>query len=60
MQSAIYVFKCIHCIFVIMDELTKGPFTPQLVMEAKISKLNMILIKFIVRIMGNYAHNCTD
>ena len=43
-----------------MDELTKGPFTPQLVKEANISKLNMILIKFIVRIMGNYAHNCTD
>jgi len=43
-----------------MDELTKGPFTPQPVKEAKISKLNIILIKFIVRIMGNYVHNCTD
>ena len=60
MQAAIYVFKCIHCIFVITYELTNGPFTPQLEIEAKISKLNIILIKFIVRIMGNYAHNCTD
>jgi len=46
--------------YVVSLKFIKGPFTPHPRRVVIKNKPIKILIKFIVRIMGNYAHNCTD
>jgi len=46
--------------YVVLLKFIKGPFTPHPRRDASKNMPIKILIKFIVRIMGNYAHNCTD